>query len=598
VDPSITSVLIVGAAGTAKTTIVQSLADIDRSIRSMTLPLNVTEERLVGGMDIEFAIQEGRKVRDPGILEKANGNILLMDQVNLFDESVVQTALAASEDGHYSLEREGLGTYVESKFLLVGMMDPREGGLPSHILDRFELCAFMDEIDDRAERAEIVKRRVDFEAKGSEFRDKYRQETDALCALVDLAKDRRRYVLCSDDHLDTISRLCLDLNAEGHRGDIAMAKTIKCIAALDLRDNVITDDLQKAAEICLQHRRNNTSRSGERERNGSDAPENRQNESVESPNDDTEMQGRMNDRTPPTEGEDDRIQGGEAKRDVYSVGDPFTIIHFLEDDHRLKIEKRRSGRRGTVISQNSSGRYVSFKLPNGKPHDIAFDATIRAAAPFQKNRRRGGRSFVIEPSDLREKVRTRKSGTTILFLVDASGSMGAKRRMGTVKGAIFSMLKDAYQKRDMVGLMTFADGSSPMILPPTKSIDLAYSKLRTIPTGGRTPLPLALNKATEFLCSPRMKDIKDIALVIVTDGRANVAVHDGDAFSQTLSIAHRMSSLPIRFVVVDSETGYPRMGKASMLSEALGGSYFRLEGLSADGMASSLNFVVHGAVRA
>lgn len=598
IDPSITSVLVVGAAGTAKTTIVRSLTEICPSARTITLPLNVTEERLIGGVDIEAAIRDGKTVRDPGVLEKANEGILLMDQVNLFDENTVLTALSAAEGGHFRVDREGLATSIESNFLLIGTMDPREGGLSSHILDRFELCAFTDDIEDRGERVEIVRRRIDFESSASTFHGRYQQETEHMRDIVTTAKDRLPYVLCSEGHLETISRLCLDLGVEGHRGDIAMAKVSKCIASLEKRENIIANDLQYAAEICLQHRRKDLSKSDKNKGEDPKEQEKGPNTSPGSSDDENEAQRPSNHPDDPVNDHDTGNSGGQKQDETFDVGDPFAIIQFLKDDDRLKTEKRKRGRRGSVISTDRSGRYVSYRLPNGKFRDIAFDATIRAAAPFQRGREKGGRSFVIRPSDIREKVRVRKSGTTILFLVDASGSMGARRRMVTVKGAIFSMLKDAYQKRDMVGLMTFSNGSSELILPPTKSVDLAYTKLRSVPTGGKTPLPLALSKAAEFLCSPRMKSTQDVALVIITDGRANVAVHDGDAFSQALNIAHQMSSLPIQYVVVDSETGYPRMGKATRLSEALGGSYFKLDGLNADEIASSLNAVVHGSVGA
>jgi magnesium chelatase subunit D len=598
IDPSISSVLVVGAAGTAKTTIVRSLTEICPSARTITLPLNVTEERLIGGVDIEAAIRDGKSVRDPGVLEKANGNILLVDQVNLFDESIVQMALSSAEEGHFHVDCEGLTTCIESRFLLIGTMDPREGGLSSHILDRFELCAFTDDIEDQGERAEIIRRRIDYESSTFSFQGRYQQETEQIRNLIMTAKDRLPYVLCSEGHFETISRLCLDLGVEGHRGDIAMAKVSKCIASLGMRENVIADDLQNAAEICLQHRRKDVSRSDER--SGKD-PKEQEKSPDASPGslDDNSVDTGVTDR--PADHTNDyemHSSGGQNQEETFDIGDPFAIIQFLKDDERLKTEKRKRGRRGSVISADRSGRYVSYRLPNGKCRDIAFDATIRAAAPFQRGREKNGRSFVIRPSDIREKVRVRKSGTTILFLVDASGSMGARRRMVTVKGAILSMLKDAYQKRDMVGLMTFSNGSSELILPPTKSVDLAYTKLRSVPTGGKTPLPLALSKAAEFLCSPRMRGAHDVALVIITDGHANVAVRDGDAFSQTLNIAHQMSTMPIQYVVVDSETGYPRIGKASRLSEALGGSYFKLEGLNADEIASSLKAVVHGTVGA
>jgi len=601
IDDSITSVLIIGRAGMAKSTIVRSLSDLAAHRKLITVPLNVTEERMIGGMDLEVAITEGRRVRDAGLMEMSNGNILFLDQLNLFDEELVLMALTAAENGNFTMARDGLFSRIDSRFLLIGAMDPREGGLSSHILDRFDLCVTMDAIDDLERRRDIVGRRMEYEVDGHAFYESYAERTAVLDRTISEAKDRLPYVMCSDGHLKTIARLCMDLGVEGHRGDIAMMKASRCLAALDGRDNVNADDLKVAAQICIQHRRREDP--GEQGAQPERAPE----DDRDRPSEPRDEGPTSNDEVPGEAGPGAIADGSDDARGerppqneerVYDVGEPFRIIQFLRENGPIKGIKRKGGRRGTALSSDRSGRYTSFRTPTGKPRDIALDATVRAAAPYQLRRRKDGRSFIVEPSDIREKVRKRRSRTTILFLVDASGSMGVRRRMVTVKGAILSILKDAYQKRDLVGLMIFSNDAAPLILPPTKSVDLAYQKLRTIPTGGRTPLPLALMKASEYLRSPRWRGEAHKALVIITDGRANEGLNGGDPLAEALTIARHMSALPIEFVVVDSEVGYPHVGKACRLSEVLGGSYFRLEGLDADQLASSVDIVVHGAGRA
>jgi magnesium chelatase subunit D len=593
IDDRITSVLIIGGAGVAKSTLVRSLPRLTAPRRLVTVPVNVTAERLTGGMDLEVAISEGRRVREAGLLEEADGNILFLDQVNLMDEELVLMALTSAEEGGYTMARDGFSSHIDTDFLLIGAMDPREGGLSAHVLDRFDLCVTMETIDDPEGRLQIVDRRMGYEVDGQAFIASYEDSMAALDENIGKARERLPYVMCSEGHLRTIARLCLDLGVEGHRGDLAMVRASRCLAALDGRDGVNADDLKLAAQISVQHRRRDDNEAEippeERPQDEPERTEGPQEEGCAHP-----------EQIPPEaiEGADDPGNALPEEEQVYEVGEPFRIIQFLKGNGTIRGLKSRGGRRRTAMSNHRHGRYVSSRTPNGKVRDIALDATIRAAAPYQLRRRKEGRFFVVEPSDLREKVRKRKDRTTIMFLVDASGSMGVRRRMVTVKGAILSILKDAYQKRDMVGLMIFSNDAAPLILPPTKSVDLAYHKLRTIPTGGRTPLPLALMKVSEYLRSPRYREEERMALVIVTDGRANEGLNGGDPLAETLAIARNMSALPIEFVVVDSEVGYPRMGRACLLSETLGGSYFRLEGLDADQLASSVGLVVHSAGRA
>jgi len=600
-DRGISTVLIVGGHGTGKTTIVRSLTDLDPSIRITTLPLNATEGTLFGEMDIERAIDGGRIVSETGLLKKADGGILLMDQINLFDESITQVVLEAAENKRFVLNNGGKSVSVDTDFQLVGIMDPGEGSIPPSIADRFEVCALANGIKDSKAREEIVKRRMDYEKDPIKFAERYFSETSSIGSDVRQARERLPYVSCSSGHMETVSRLCLEIGAEGHRGDIAMIKVSRCLAALDHRDEITMEDLQRSAAICLTHRKNSP-------RDRPDLPSENEGEDpdiqTERENDGPVPNGPKDEGRAPEQqvrSEDDyEIQGASCDegQDVFDVGRPFQIIQFLRSDDRWNIGAKVRGKRKASTCIAGRGRYISNRPPDGKPKDIAVDATIRAAAPFQKERRTAGRNFIIKKADLREKVRASKSGTTILFLVDASGSMGARKRMVAVKGAIFSMLTDAYKKRDAVGMMTFANGTSQMLLPPTKSVDLAYRRLKEIPTGGGTPLPLALKKVFEYLSSPMLKRLGEVALVIVTDGRANIAARGGDAFSESLEMARAMAEMPVQYIVVDSEIGYPRLGKAMRLSEALGASYFRLEGLDACTMASSLNAAVHGGVRA
>ena len=191
-------------------------------------------------------------------------------------------------------------------------------------------------------------------------------------------------------------------------------------------------------------------------------------------------------------------------------------------------------------------------------------------------------------------MRERRSGCTILFLVDASGSLGVRRRMVAVKGAVLSMLRDSYVRRDRIGLMAFRRDSAELILPPTRSVEYSYRKLEELPTGGKTPLGEALVTVSEFMTSySRSHQGESCYVVLITDGRANVPVREGaDPNQEARELASELSIPQVRWIVVDASTGYIRFDNAERLAMELGGTYFRLEGLNADRLAESVRAAI------
>ncbi len=582
ISKEIRGVLITGSAGTAKSTVVRSLRSVMPGLRIHNLPLNVSEDRLVGGIDVDHAIKHGVKRYQAGILKEVDGGLLYLDEINLFEDHIVQRVLDVMEGGENRVEREGVSGTHECDFGLVGTMDPAEGAMSSHLLDRFDICVSMDSITDRDRRIEVLRRRLLHESSPDDLLTSHSDETLGLMEELEDAKDRLPCVIFPEAFYETVSLLTMEMGVQGHRGDMAVVRTAKALAALDGRDQVCLDDLQEAASMCLQHRRR------DREEDPGGTP--RTEEPSPDPSDEEDEGGDV--WEPPQKDLGERPES--EREDVFSIGDPFVVIDYLKPaDRRMDMGKRR-GKRGSSVRSELPGRCTSFRIPRGEVSDIALVPTLRAAAPYQVQRRRQDVAIVLEASDFREKVRMSKNSTTIMFLVDASGSMGARRRMVTVKGAILSLLKDAYQKRDSVGLMAFRKGSAELLLPPTKSVDLAYNRLREMPTGGRTPLALGLSKAAQLLSSDRIGDGGDMVMVIVSDGKANVPLDGGDAFADAMEVAAKVSALPIRFVVVDTGSGYPRIDRAQRLARALGGAYFRLEELNADRLAHSIRMTVHG----
>lgn len=280
---------------------------------------------------------------------------------------------------------------------------------------------------------------------------------------------------------------------------------------------------------------------------------------------------------------------------MFEIGRQFRVIDYLREDGRLPARtKTRKGLRSMAISADGTGRYTRSKVPTDSPRDIAFDATLRAAAPYQTRREKNGLAISIESSDIREKVRERRSGATLLFLVDASGSLGVRKRMATVKGAILSMLRDSYVKRDRVGLMAFRRDSAEMILPPTKSVEYSYKHLEDLPTGGKTPLGEALMKVNEYMTAYARCHIGERCyIILVTDGRANVPLKEGaNANEEVQDLAERLTIPSVRWIVVDAGMGFPHFDNAHRLAEKLEAKYFKLEDLDADRFAESVKAAI------
>ena len=604
VNPRLRTLLIRGGPGSAKTVLARSIGPLTGR-KVVNLPLNATEEQIFGGMDVEATIRTGRTVMDPGILSRADGSILYVDDVNLMDQRVLATVLDCVESGRVILEREGVSGTYRCETIMIATMNPSDSDISSHILDRFDLCAYSDFPDgDTAARAEVLRRNRAFCDDPEGFVSAYRSEDDAVRSRIERASRILPLVTISDDLLGVAVDLTSKIGADGFRGDLSLVNAARAIAALNDRDEVMRKDLEDAAMICLAHRRNYTPPPQDPPEPPADEPDEEPEDTdrERDEHDDGGQQDRESDRDgsqppehrdPPEEGEQDLQQMLEEM--LFEIGEQFRVIDYLGED-RPAFTKTSShkGRRGMVESLDASGRYTRPRIPEGRTSDIAFDATVRAAAPYQRTREHDGMALRIEKQDIRRKVRERRSGCTILFVVDASGSLGVRRRMAAVKGAILSMLRDSYVKRDRIGMMAFRRDSAELILPPTKSVEYSYRKLEELPTGGKTPLGEALVKVNDLMTSySRSHKGESCYVVLITDGRANVPLREGaDANTEALEMAKGLSIPQVRWIVIDASTGYIRFDNARRLAEALCGTYFRLEDLNADNLADGVRALI------
>ena len=565
----------------------ENLSVAKRPVSVVELPLGATEDRLVGTLDIEKAIKTGEKHFEPGLLAEANRNILYIDEVNLLDDHLVDVLLDAAAMGVNFVEREGVSFSHPAQFVLVGTMNPEEGELRPQLLDRFALAVEVRGIPYREARAEIVRRRVAFENDPASFVDTRHDDQEQIRRKIVEASKLLPRVKLSDEMLDLITQICIDFAVDGHRADITMYKTACTIAAFKGRTEVVEKDVTEAAELTLPHRLH---------RQPFEEPKLEQQQIQESIQRWGQNKGKQ-----PSPPDNDSFQDDHAdqsmereepeREQVFEADSPYPVKR-LATPVLDQIQRSGTGRRSKSRSNSKTGRYVDSVIPKGKVEDIAFDATLRAAAPFQSRRRKesGGQgALLIENYDLREKVRERKVGNLIVFVVDASGSMAAEERMIATKGAILSLLLDAYQRRDRVGMVVFRKSKAELVLPPTNSMKLAQKCLAKLPTGGRTPMAHGLKLGLETIRDYMMRNKEIIPLlVLVSDGRANVNLHGGDPVEEAKTTAREIRSAGIRSVAIDTERDFVTFGLVKQICDEMGGKYLRLEELSAAPMASAV----------
>ena len=680
VSPRVGGVLVRGEKGTAKSTIVRALAAqlppvevvagcrfacdpaapdpgcpdgpheagqqrVRRPAALVELPVGASEDRLVGSLDVERALTEGVKAFEPGLLAAAHRGVLYVDEVNLLHDHLVDLLLDAAALGTCYVERESVSVRHAARFLLVGTMNPEEGELRPQLLDRFGLTVEVRASRDPDERAEVVRRRLAFDADPEGFAAAWAEQEAELARRIAAARERVPGVRLPDARLRQIATVCAAFEVDGLRADLVTANAAIAHAAWHGRDTVTTADVRAAARLSLPHRRRRDPfdapgldedlldellrrTSGPDDDPSGDGPPDGGGDPPGGPGsgggDDGPPSGPSPDlsrfdqgaggpeapdlpdgRAPSAGAADGRAReqtpagrdgGGDPAGDPSAQdadsggpGGPArggaTRVAGVAAPYRVPllrvpgIGEGAAGRRSR--SRARHGRAVGARVPDGRARDIHVPATLLAAAPHQRRRGRTGPGLLLHPGDLRQVVREGGEGNLVLFVVDASGSMAARRRMTAVKTAVLSLLLDAYQRRDKVGLVTFRGRTAEVALPPTSSVEAGAARLRALPTGGRTPLAAGLTKAAEVLRVERLRDpARRPLLVLVTDGRAT----DGGDVDRAARLLHGTAS-----VVVDCETGPVRLGLAARLATRLQATLLPLDALSDLGAAVRLH---------
>ena len=612
INPKIGGVLIKGTKGTAKSTAVRALADLlpeidiikdcpfncnphdlkeschecqhkiidkklsisdieSRKMRVINLPINATEDRVVGTIDIKKALEEGSKALEPGILAEANRNILYIDEVNLLSDNVADVLLDSAAMGINIIEREGISIHHPSNFILVGTMNPEEGNLRPQLLDRFGLSVEAKPILDIKKRVKIIKYAEKYHIDPHKFHDEFVDKQKELREKIVNARKILKSVKISNEQLKKIAKLSIKLEIDSHRADITINTTAKTLAAFHGRTEVIEEDIKIATKFALAHRLRKL------------PFEDKSIDEKEIERMFKEKDKKDIDELNKIDRENKNKEIINLKEEVFGV-DSNVSTDKLIDKERILKDMNTSGQRLLHPTHDKKGKYIGGHKPKNynfnSSSDIAVLETINKAVlePENKDAHKNGEKLLIKDENVQFKKRIGKSSYLFIFCVDASGSMGANERMKAVKGVIFSLLHSNYIYRDKVSLVIFRGDNAEVILPPTRSTDLAFKMLKEIPTGGTTPLIKGLIKALEVALEEKRKKTGYLPLIIlISDARGHV--YYNDAIDDLIKTGEEIFKNQIDMIIIDTESSEIKLEINKKLSESANAKYYHIDSI-------------------
>lgn len=601
IEPELRGALIASESGSAKSVLARAFAPIfskshlafpEASTHAgpldtymIELPLGVTEDRLLGGLDLDRTLATGKRQVSPGLLAQADAQVLYVDSVNLLDSDTAAHLAQALDSRRVSVERESVSATHSADFVLVATFNPAEGEPSSLLRDRVGLIVESSDDASTDERAEIIERDFRFEKDPAGFAEDFAFETAQIKQAIESGRTRLPRVHVSNERRRQIAQIAMRLGVEGNRADLFALKAARANAALAGRDVVDDEDLVVAIRLVLAPRATTVPLEGEATETKTEASQH-----------EDDQHGQSEDR----DSADSNPNGNED-------GIADVIIATIDsrapkDLLAAEQQRSRSARAGKRFkgAPSTRGRYVRSEPRRTRDARVAIDATLRAAAPFQLRRMvadshvtrpeledktksvtRNARRVKVQPSDLRYKKFKHRSGIMFIFAVDASGSM-ALNRMAQAKGALARLLGEAYLHRDKVALISFRGEAAEVLLAPTRSVELAKRIVDAMPAGGGTPISAGVLKAIELARVSRHQGLSQAILVLFTDGRANVRLRHGSAIEDELKqLGALLRAEGIASVIVDTKAKFLSKGEGRALAEMLGSRYLFLPRLDA-----------------